>query len=146
MDGAKTAVVLLKAFLAGCLVGGGLFTGLVLVKGWAVGLVNSPYCGACAALTSGLFITLRIKGPSGWAWLLAGLMGLAVGMGPPLAGWLLAPAAGFTPGPFKAGQQAFLSLISGLAGAYLGGRRSRFSAGTKGRGSPPAGKSRSWRR
>ena len=127
-----TAILVLKSFLAGCLVGGGLLAGLILAKGWAAGLINSPYCGASAALTTGLFISLRHPGPAGRPWLLAGFMGLAVGLAPPLAGWYLAgqggPAAGFTPGPFRAGQQAFLSLLSGLAGAYLGGRKSRLPA------------------
>lgn len=117
--------LMLQSGAAGLLVGGGLLIALLVVKGWAVGLLNSPYCGAAGALVAGLFFAGRYKGPDGFRFILAALLGLPVALIPPLAAWLAAPLAGFGTGPFSFWSQMLLGVACGWVGAWLGGRRSR---------------------
>ena len=114
-----------QAGLAGCLVGGGLLAALILVKGWPVGLLNSPYCGACGSLVGGLFFAGRFKGSDGLRFIYAAGLGVPVGLLPPLASWLAAPLLGYGTGPFSYISQIILGLACGWVGAWLGGRRSR---------------------
>jgi hypothetical protein len=120
-----TFSLLVLAGSAGYLVGGGLLLILVLVKGWPVGLVNSPYCGACGALVGGLFFGGRFKGSDGFRFIYAAGLGLPVGLGPPLAAWVVAPLLGYGTGPFAYASQLLLGLACGWVGAWLGGRKSR---------------------
>ena len=119
------AGLLLQSGAAGLLVGGGLLIALLAVKGWAVGLLNSPYCGACGALVEGLFLAGRYKGPDGIRFLCAAGLGIPVALIPPQAAWLAAPLVGFDTGPFAFPSQIMLGLASGWVGAWLGGRKSR---------------------
>jgi len=122
----STVPLMLQAGMAGLLVGGGLLVILVAVKGWPVGLINSPYCGACGALVGGLFFGARFKGPDGFRYIHAALLGLPVGLIPPLAAWVVAPLVGFGTGPFSFLPQTILGLACGWVGAWLGGRKSKF--------------------
>ena len=117
--------LMVQAGMAGILVGGGLLLALIAVKGWLVGLLNSAYCGACGGLVSGLFFGGRFRGPDGFRLIYAALLGVPVGLGPPLASWLIAPLRGFATGPFSFISQVMLGLACGWVGAWLGGRKSR---------------------
>ncbi len=124
-QGKSTFALMVQAGFAGYLVGGGLLLILAAVKGWPVGLINSPYCGACGALVSGLFFGGRFKGPDGYRFIYAAMLGVPVGLGPPLAAWLAAPVLGYGTGPFSYWAQIVLGLACGWVGAWLGGRKSK---------------------
>jgi len=103
----------------------GLALSLVLVKGWAVGLIKADYCALCGALISGLYLARRMADLPAQAKLLSAGVGLGVGLWIPAAAWKLAPGLGFVTGPFSVWPQTLMGAGCGLAGAWLAGRRAR---------------------